>query len=161
MDEEQYRELKKISNYDLQYIQKSIWKFLAENLPNKQRTSCQNRALHKNFQLICQKLNDAGYTVKELIPIDHDWTPQLVKDVWWRRFQKKENGQRSTKKLKKLGEIDAIHDKLMRELGEKYGIEYHEFPFDPEKRKELEEMMRPTHPSDIDYPQNDFGEPVF
>ena len=44
---------------------------------------------------------------------------------------------------------------------EKFGIEYHEFPFDPEKRKELEESTHRPDMSDIDYPENDGGEIPF
>ncbi|MCF7836011.1 MAG: hypothetical protein K9M15_02725 [Candidatus Marinimicrobia bacterium] len=109
---------------------------------DKQRTSAQNKALHKDCDLIAEKLNDAGYTVQKVIKIDIPFTTTWVKEFMWKPIQKKMIGKTSTTELKKSDRsIEEIHDVLMQQLGEKLGIEYHEFPHDPEKKKEFEQMM--------------------
>jgi len=110
---------------------------------DKQRTSAQNRALHKDCDLIAEKLNDAGYTVQSVIKIDIPFTTQWVKEFMWKPIMKKMIGKTSTTELKKSDRsIEEIHEVLMRELGEKLHIEYHEFPFSIEKRIEWEQQMQ-------------------
>ena len=112
-----------------------------KNIPT-QRTGQQNRGLHKDLQMIAQKLNDAGYSVQKTVRFDLDWTVTSAKEYLWRPVQKAMLGKESTTELDKLGEIELIHDTLMRELGQRCGIEYHPFPHDPERSKELEESLK-------------------
>ena len=95
-----------------------------------QRTNAQNKALHKNFELIAQALNDAGLTIQATLAkgIELEWTPHLVKEILWKRTQKALYGKNSTTQLDKIGEIENIHDTIMRTLGERHGIEYIDFP---------------------------------
>lgn len=59
----------------------------------------------------------------------------------------------STTELEKnTEEIGEIHKVMMRELGEKFYIEYHDFPHDPEKWEEP--------PPPPEYPDN-YKEPKF
>lgn len=120
---------------------------------SKQRTSSQNNALHKDCELIAEKLNNSGYSLIEVIKIlflSIPFTTLWVKDNLWRRIQKRMFGKTSTTELEKSSnEINQIHDVLMRELGEKLGIEYHPFPHDPKKQKEWEDNLIGK---DMDYP---------
>ena len=155
MDEEQYYELKKISNRKEGNVVPALWQFLKDNRPTKKRTSSQNAAMHVNFNLIAEKMNDAGYSVQNTIITDIPWDTATVKKYIWKPIQKILLDKESTTELDKLGEIDLIHKVVMRELGEKKQIEFHEFPFDPEKRRELEARTAPTDGPDIDYPEEE------
>ena len=96
---------------------------------SKQRTSAQNRALHKDCEIIAEKLNDAGYTVQNTIKIDIPFTTVWVKEFMWKPIMKKMTKLKSTTDLEKNGlDINEIHKVLMNELGEKLQIEYHPFP---------------------------------
>lgn len=112
---------------------------------DKQRTSLQNKALHKDCNLIAEKLNDSGYSIQEVVKIlllDIPFTTYWVKENLWKRIMKKMFGIASTTELKKSDRsIEEIHKVLMRELGEKLHIEYHDFPYSPEKRAEWEQQM--------------------
>ena len=126
------------------YTNKTVEQFveLVYQAMHKQRTSAQNRALHKDFDLIAEKMNDAGYDVRKTIKVSIPFTTQIVKDYIWRPFQKKMFSKESTTELERnSGEIQQIHEVVMRELGERLGIEYHDFPYSPEKRKEFEDSI--------------------
>jgi len=97
-------------------------------MTEKKRTTQQNRALHLACRLLADALNDAGFTVQELLRVDVDWTTHSVKDYIFRPFMRAITGKESTTQLAKHMEIDKIWDNLMRELGEKKGIEYIPFP---------------------------------
>ena len=58
----------------------------------------------------------------------------MVKEIIWRPFQKLKYGTDSTTFLTKHEQIDAIHEDIMRNLGEKFGVEYIDFPNDEEKQ---------------------------
>lgn len=99
--------------------------------PKGQRTSQQNRALHKGLLLLANVLNDAGLSMRVLLKpeVSIDWTTESVKEHLFRPFMKAMTGKQSTTELTKTGgEIEKVWDTLMRELGEKHGIEYIPFP---------------------------------
>lgn len=99
--------------------------------PKGTRTSAQNRAIHLDCKLIAEKLNDAGLDFKKTIRADIPWTPENVKEHLWKPIMKSLYGITSTRDLKKTsGQIDKVHEVLMRELGEKKGVEWHDFPSD-------------------------------
>ena len=106
--------------------------------PKGKRTSAQNRALHLDCKLISEKLNDAGYDMKSMLTVDIPWTTENVKEYLWKYFMHKLYPKiTSTRELSKTeGQIEKVHETLMRELGEKKGIEWHDFPSDENKQKE-------------------------
>jgi hypothetical protein len=95
----------------------------------KQRTSTQNAAMHKYFSLLSQSLNDAGYTVARFFnrPIEMSWTPNLVKDLIWRKIQlAKYPDINSTSKLER-NQVSEIYDEINKFMIEHRNIEVH-FP---------------------------------
>ena len=88
----------------------------------KQRTSRQNRALHKFFTQLATALNEAGLDQrKTLAPeIEIPWTPAAVKNMLWRPIQSVQLQKVSTTDLT-TKEIDLVYDTLNLFLG-KHGI---------------------------------------
>lgn len=107
--------------------------------PKGTRTGQQNRGLHLDCKLIAEKLNDAGKDMRVVLKQDVQipWTTESVKEYIFRPIMKALYQKESTTELSKgSGEIEKIHDVIMRELGEKHGIEWHEFPSDEKKQME-------------------------
>lgn len=102
------------------------------------RTSQQNRALHKAFQLLSDELNTKGLDVQKVVKAGYEiwWTPHMVKEIIWRPFQRTKTGKESSTELEKVGEIDEVWEDIMRNLGEKFGVEYIDFPNLEEGEKE-------------------------
>lgn len=96
------------------------------------RTGQQNRALHLDCALIAEKLESAGIDWKLLIKTDGVDVPvstETVKEFLFRPVMKLLYGIESTKDLMKTeGQIEKIHETIMRTLGQKHGIEWHDFP---------------------------------
>ena len=118
-----------------------------------QRTSQQNRGLHKDCALIAEKLNDAGLDMRTMVKphINIPWTTESVKECIWKPIMKAMYGHASTTQLAKLeGEIEKIHEVIMRELGEKHGIEYHDFPHEKKTNRKLAQI---ENLKNEDYPQ--------
>lgn len=102
-----------------------------------QRTSQQNKALHKYFSLVADALNDAGYDIKKTIvryKIDIPWRPASVKELIWKEVQRSMFNKASTTQLDKQKEITEIYNVINRFLGE-LGIESIPFPHDEAKEK--------------------------
>ena len=120
-----------------------IQEYLKTVKPFAQRTPVQNNAIHKDCDLIAQKLNDMGLDMRTLLKqeVNIPWTVATVKEFIYKPFLKKLYNKESTKELEKHEEIEKLHDTIMRELGEKKGVEYHPFPFDPIKKKAFEESF--------------------
>lgn len=95
---------------------------------SKQRTTQQNKALHKFYSELALALNEAGLDMKRTLKPDIDipWNGDTVKDYLWRPIQQAQLGKESTKELT-TKEIDAVYDTLNRHLGEKLGVHV-EFP---------------------------------
>lgn len=104
----------------------------------KQRTVQQNRALHKFYSLLSDELNTKGLDVRKVVKEGFNiwWTPEMVKEIIWRPFQKVKYGTDSTTFLTKHEQIDAIHEDIMRNLGEKFGVDYIDFPVDLKRQYE-------------------------
>jgi len=100
----------------------------------EKRTLRQNRALHLYFNLIAERLNDAGLDMKAVLKpeIDIPWTGGTVKDFLWRPIQRLQLGKKSTTELT-TKDIDKIFDTVNRHLA-KHGI-HEAFP-------SIEEIMR-------------------
>lgn len=99
------------------------------------RTDSQRKALEVFFKLLAEKLNEAGLDQREVLKpsIAIPWTQEAIKNQLWRPIQKALTNKQSTTELDKVSEIDQIHSVLLRHLGEKFGLDYIEFPHDPEK----------------------------
>lgn len=157
---EHYYELRKISNRVPDTIAGALKDFLKENKPKHQRTPDQNKALHVDYKLIADKLNDAGIEQHAFFKAGFHipYTTNFIKDMVWRPIQMRMYGKKSTTELEKTGEIENIHDVIMRDLGENHGIEYHEFPHDPEKKKDLELMQGHKMHEGVEYPDEDLSD---
>lgn len=97
-----------------------------------QRTDQQNKALHKFFSLLADKMNEQGLEIPHVIHTSIWWTPHDVKERLWKPLQEAMYGKASTTELDKHWEIDKVYDQLMKILGER-GVEFVDFPNDPDK----------------------------
>jgi len=82
------------------------------------RTKLQNRSIHKYWSLICDALNDAGWTKKkyfEVKEVDIDWTPESIGDDIWRGIQEAMYGHRNTSKLE-THQVSKVYDNVSRHL---------------------------------------------
>jgi hypothetical protein len=89
----------------------------------KQRTIQQNRALHLYFQLIADRLNDAGLDMRVVLKpeVEIPWSKESVKEYLWRPIQKISLRKKSTKELS-TSDIDKVYMTLNRFLAEKHGV---------------------------------------
>jgi len=89
----------------------------------KQRTSQQNRALHKYLTQIAEALNDAGYDMKKTLKPDVEipWNAKMAKEFLWRPIQEIMTGKHSTTELNTVDPTE-IHQVLDRHLAEKFGV---------------------------------------
>lgn len=101
---------------------------------NKQRTEQQNNALWLFMTQLATALNDSGKDMRVVLKpqISIPWTKNSIHDYIWIPIQKAMYGTDSTIYLHKIEQIDKIHEVIMREIGEKHGIEYIPFPDDPD-----------------------------
>ncbi len=88
-----------------------------------QRTTQQNKALHKYFELVAEALNNAGLDMRKTLKpsVEIPWTGDTIKNYLWRPIQTEYLGKKSTTELT-TKDIDKIYDILNRHLGEKFGI---------------------------------------
>ncbi len=97
----------------------------ADSAPKKckQRTSQQNRALHKLFSQYSEALNDGGYSVLKTLRHDVEipWNPILFKILIWKPIQEAMTGKHSTTELNTVDPTE-IHQVLDRHLAEKFGV---------------------------------------
>ena len=84
---------------------------------SENRTTQQNRALHKWFTMVAEELNGAGLDIRKTLKEDFEipWSSTLVKEILWRETQKIALGKDSTTELEKK-EIDVIYEILNRFL---------------------------------------------
>ena len=92
------------------------------------RTSLQNRAMHKYFDLLGSELNAAGYDMRKFLDpgIDIPWNAGTIKDNVWRPVQRAVVHKESTAKLK-THEVNEVYNVLSRHISQNYGI-YVPFP---------------------------------
>lgn len=98
---------------------------------SKKRTNSQNRGLHLFFTQLATVLNEMGLDMRTVLKPTYnlDWNSYNVKEHIWKPFQIAIMGEESTTKLKKTeGQIEKIHATIMRELGNRHGVEYIPFP---------------------------------
>lgn len=120
----------------------------------KQRTTKQNRSLHKYFELLSEALNDAGYDVKKTLKADFeiDWSPVLIKEIIFKPVMKAKYAKKSTTDLSS-GELQIMYDELNRYIGNKFGVFV---PFPSE-----EQMLEEDKKNMIAYPEGDYDDKVF
>lgn len=89
----------------------------------KNRTSQQNKAMWKYFELLAKELNDAGYDMRKTLKHDIEipWTKNSIHDHLWKPIQEAMTDKESTTELDTV-EPSAIHTVLSRHLGERFGI---------------------------------------
>ena len=102
----------------------------------KQRTEMQNRALWLFMTLLSKSLNEAGKDMRIVLKPSYQisWTKENIHDHIWIPIQKAMFGTESTTFLHKQEQIEKIHEVIMREMGEKHGIEFIPFPVDMERQ---------------------------
>ncbi len=107
------------------FIQKLIFQ-----VQTKQRTGQQNRALYKFLTMLAESLNLAGKDMRVVLEPTYfiPWNKTSAHDHLWVPIQKAMFGTQSTRQLEKQGQIDKIHEVIMREMGEHHGIEYIPWP---------------------------------
>ncbi len=93
------------------------------------RTLRQNKALHKGFALLAERLNESGLEMRAVLKPDVKiwWTPETTKEHLYKPLEKAMYGKRSTTELSTT-EISKVWEQLNQILGEKYGVENVEFP---------------------------------
>lgn len=88
-----------------------------------QRTEQQNKALHLWLRQVAECLNDAGFSVMQVLKHDAEipWNEHLAKEHLWRPLQTVMTGNESTTDQGRLAysDIEAV---LARHLGEKLGV---------------------------------------
>jgi hypothetical protein len=104
-----------------------------------------------SIYLFCQQLSDTlntlGLEMKVVLKPDYEiwWHKRSVHDHLWITVQKAIFGSDSVKDLKKLGEIDQVHERLMKMLVDRFakkGLEWIPFPHDPEKDQDYKTEAR-------------------
>lgn len=99
------------------------------------RTLPQNSALHMGCDLLANALNESGLemhiVLKEML--DVPWTGPVVKEVY-KAILKAHTGKTSTTMMDK-NEPGEVWDILLRNLGEKHGLEYVPFPSEETRNK--------------------------
>jgi len=94
-----------------------------------QRTTTQNKALHKYFELLSESLNGYGFDMKHVLKeqVEIDWTPEMVKKYLWKPLQDVMFSKKSTTELTRK-EINQVFLTVDKYLGEKLGVELPRFP---------------------------------
>ena len=89
----------------------------------EQRTTQQNKALHKFFELVAETLNSAGLDMRKALRADIDipWSKTSVKEFMWKPVQEALIGKKSTKELT-TKQVDEVYNVLNKYFGEKYGL---------------------------------------
>jgi len=99
------------------------------------RTSQQNRALHKWFEIFATELQTEGIDMKnamEAVKVyDAPATKYGVKEYIWRPIQTALYGKKSTTELLRKQEIDRIYDTICKAFGG-MGVQVPPFPSEEE-----------------------------
>lgn len=89
----------------------------------KQRTSTQNRALHKLFADVAEALDREGHTVQDVTKAikkaEVRVTPEIVKEVIWKPLQEVMYGTKSTTELSTI-QVDKVYEILNKWLGDNF-----------------------------------------
>ena len=107
------------------------------NKTTQERTSEQNRGLHLWLDKKAEQCRDAGITAQMAFAktIELEMTPEMMKEIWRQVQNAMFRNGKSTKNLKKVGQIDEIYEHINRFFAEKFNLDGLEFPSDPNKIK--------------------------
>jgi len=99
----------------------------------EKRTTQQNKALHKAFDLWADQLNGMGLNMRVVLKptVELMWTPDMIKEYLWRPVQKAQLGKESTTELT-TAEVDKVYKTLSHHFGEKFETQLL-FPSDEEQ----------------------------
>lgn len=88
-----------------------------------QRTSQQNRALHKYLGMLADRFNDAGLDMKKVLKpeVDIAWTTENAKKYIWKPIQKALLNKDHTADLS-TDEVTQVYETINRHVAEKFGI---------------------------------------
>lgn len=91
---------------------------------NDQRTTQQNKALHKMFSDLADELNEKGLTMKVVLKPEAEirWTGDTIKEYLWKPVQRVLLKKQSTTELTTT-EVDMVFETIQHHLGEKFGLE--------------------------------------
>lgn len=87
-------------------------------------------ALHKNFELIAEALNDAGYDVATVLlkkPMPVPWSKASVKEQLWKPALKAHLEKDSTTQLN-TDEVDEVDQIVKKFLAQEFGVDGGGFP---------------------------------
>jgi hypothetical protein len=88
-----------------------------------QRTSQQNRAMHKFYSMLADALNSSGLDARKTLKpeIAIPWSETMVKELLWRPIQNAMFDKESTTELD-TAQVSAVYEVLSRHLGERFGL---------------------------------------
>ncbi len=89
----------------------------------ERRTDTQNASLHLWLRQVAEALNDAGFSVMEVMRHDAEipWTEHSAKELLWRPVQKVMVGEESTAECNKL-DYAAIEQVVSRHISQSTGV---------------------------------------
>ena len=101
----------------------------------KPYTDAQRRSLWLFFRQLADSLNLAGLDQRKVLKPTYNlpWTAQSIHDHIFIPVLEAMYSKKTMTKLEKLEEISNVHEVIMRELGEKHGVEYIPLPAKCEK----------------------------
>lgn len=88
---------------------------------SKQRTSAQNRAIHKYCQMVADDMNAAGYDAQQVISLPIQLTGAIVKDQIFRPIMLALQEKESTTELE-TKDVNQVVENMQRALAQKFGI---------------------------------------
>lgn len=93
-------------------------------IKKQQRSTQQNKALHKHCDLVAKECNEIGFTYSEYIrqrpKLEMPWTMERVKDLW-RTAAYHMYGHTSTSQIT-TDQIDKIYDVVNKAIAEITGV---------------------------------------
>jgi len=106
-------------------------------MTEQQRTSQQNRALHKYLSLLAEELDRNGHTLQDVVKAikkaEIRPTPNALKEVVWKPMQEIMLGKKSTTELTKL-EVDQVYEMVNAFIGREF---HFHIPFPAEEHDNL------------------------
>jgi hypothetical protein len=108
----------------------------------EQRTTAQNRAIHKYFEMVADALDREGHSVQDVLKLarkaDIRPTPEIVKEVMWKPIQKAMYGTDSTTQLT-TAQVDKVYEVMNKFLSEQMEVVHTPFP----SRDEQSDILQP------------------
>lgn len=94
-----------------------------ETQETTQRTKKQNRALHKYFTMLAERLNDAGLDMKKVLKptVEIPWTSDSVKTHLWKPIMEAMYEITSTTEMT-TGQVTKVYETINRHMAEKFGL---------------------------------------